>query len=218
MSIKKDWLNKEYIYSSINGFLFLFASLVINYFTGLYANRQASNVVSDILLDNISVVNVKLLFVDGTTIFMLIVIALMFWKPRQIPFILKSMALFILIRSFSVSLTHIAPPIDRVVINKNDLFEKIFFDSDLFFSGHTGLPFLFALIYRSHKRLHFIFLAASLIGAVSVILGHLHYSIDVFAAFFITYTIYHLAMWLFKSDYQNFLESLSTMPWAKSVQ
>jgi hypothetical protein len=39
---------------------------------------------------------------------------------------------------------------------------------------------------------------------VIVLLSHLHYSIDVFAAFFITYSIYHIALKLFDRDYEFF--------------
>ena len=31
-------------------------------------------------------------------------------------------------------------------------------------------------------------------------MGHLHYSIDIFAAFFITYAIYHIAVQIFKKE------------------
>ena len=44
-------------------------------------------------------------------------------------------------------------------------------------------------------------LVASLVFGTAVLLGHLHYSIDVFSAFFITYAIFHLAIWLFPKDY-----------------
>jgi len=45
-------------------------------------------------------------------------------------------------------------------------------------------------------------LAASLIFGAAVLFGHLHYSIDVFAAFFITYAIFHIAQKFFPKDYK----------------
>ena len=35
-------------------------------------------------------------------------------------------------------------------------------------------------------------------------MAHFHYSIDVLSAFFITYTIYHLARFFFEKDYLLF--------------
>ena len=39
---------------------------------------------------------------------------------------------------------------------------------------------------------------------VVVLLGHLHYTIDVASAFFITYSIYHIAEWAFGKSKKMF--------------
>jgi hypothetical protein len=39
---------------------------------------------------------------------------------------------------------------------------------------------------------------------IVVLLGHLHYSIDVLSAFFITYSIYHICELFFKTDKKIF--------------
>ncbi len=80
-----------------------------------------------------------------------------------------------------------------------------FTGDDLFFSGHVGLTFLMALLLWDVPVLRYIYLAISVMFAGVVLLGHLHYSIDVFAAYFITYTIFILATRLFKSDYERSL-------------
>lgn len=43
--------------------------------------------------------------------------------------------------------------------------------------------------------------------AALVLLGHLHYSIDVFAAFFIVYVIFIIAKRVFKGEYEMLLRS-----------
>jgi membrane-associated phospholipid phosphatase len=64
------------------------------------------------------------------------------------------------------------------------------------------VPFLLGLIYWDNKILRLIFIATSVVFGTTVLLGHTHYSIDVFAAFFITYSIFHIALYLFKKDWE----------------
>ena len=106
------------------------------------------------------------------------------------PFTLYSLALFFVIRSMFVTLTHLGPFSPSTPIDFGTTIQKMFFGDDYFFSGHTGSPFLMALVYWREKNLRAIFLGLSFFFGAIVLMGHLHYSIDVFGAFFITYTIY----------------------------
>ena len=131
-------------------------------------------------------------------------------EPKRIPFLFKSAALFVCLRSFFIILTHFAPPINESVVNSSNFLERLLAGSgyDLFFSGHTGFSFLMALLFWENKYLRIIFLSASLIFGAAVLFGHLHYSIDVFSAFFITYGIFNLSKWLFKKDHQLFADTV----------
>jgi membrane-associated phospholipid phosphatase len=144
------------------------------------------------------------IIIYGAVLLIIFGILVMFFNPKTIPFTIKALALFIVIRSMFVSLTHLGPFSPQVVIDPTKMINLLGIGTtaDLFFSGHTGIPFLLALIYWNDVRLRLIFLATSATFAVSVLLGHLHYSIDVFAAFFITYTIFHIAQKLFAKDWQ----------------
>jgi hypothetical protein len=102
-----------------------------------------------------------------------------------------------------VSLTHIGPYPTKLVLESN-LLDFITTGNDLFFSGHTGLPFLIALIYWDHVYIRRLFIIASIVFGAVVLLSHLHYSIDVFAAFFITYAIYHIALLVFSLEHKVF--------------
>ena len=122
------------------------------------------------------------------------------------PLALKAIALFLLVRAVFVSLTHIAPfPIEPQT--SAPFLNSIFFGSDLFFSGHTGLPFLAALAFWHIPALRFFYLCSTLFFGTIVLLGHYHYSIDVLAALFITHGIFQIARWLFRRDYALFRSS-----------
>ncbi|HEY1041460.1 MAG TPA: phosphatase PAP2-related protein [Candidatus Paceibacterota bacterium] len=195
----------EVVKSSLIGLSLLAISFVVNYVAGVYADKNQSNFVNDIVLSNIPPFDVNLWFVYGALAMGIFVIILCLTKPRRIPYLSKSVALFIVIRSLFISVTHLGSfPTKITVDSAFDFFHKISFTGDLFFSGHTGIPFLLALIFWKHEILRPLFLGISVLFAVLVLLGHLHYSIDVLGAFFITYTIYHLSEVLFKKDKKMF--------------
>jgi len=201
----KTHINKEYLKEAILSLVFLTVSLIINYYTGLYATSVASNPVSDIILSNFRVYDVDFFFIYGALALWAFFIAIIFLDPKKIAFSFKSIALFVVIRAIFVSLTHIAPFPGQIVIVGNRFFDLFSASAgDLFFSGHTGLPFLFALIFWKEKVLRYIMLAASVFFGIIVLMGHIHYTIDVAAAFFITYSIYSLALVFFKKDREYF--------------
>lgn len=191
--------------------LALFAvSVAATHYASRYAEIKASNHVEDLILSNTPVINFEFVFVELAIALMLFVVALCIKYSRGSPFIIKTISLFILIRAGFVSLTHIGPFPTRLDIESN-LLDFITSGNDLFFSGHTGLPFLIALIFWNHKYLRALFVGAAGLFGTIVLLAHLHYSIDVFAAFFITYAIYHISLKLFKADYHHFVLEQESM-------
>lgn len=194
-------IDRSYKISAAWGLLMVLGGLVMYYFAGRYATVHASNSVGDILLNILPVFDVTEIFVYGFIAFCVFVAILLLRDSLRLPFTLKAIGLFTIIRSLFVMLTHLAP--STVSIDYNDIdfiLKKIIFDGDLFFSGHAGLPFLMALLYWDNKFLRYFFIIISGIFSIIVLLGHLHYSIDVFAAFFITYSIFRLSCVLFKKD------------------
>ncbi|MBI5469697.1 hypothetical protein HY968_00035 [Candidatus Kaiserbacteria bacterium] len=194
---KDHFKDKDYRSAVLSSALVFIASVIASLAAGLFSKSHASNPVSDLVLSNIPVFQVDELFVYGTIILIVFVLILAFAHPKRIPFTLHTLALFFFIRAGFVTLTHIAPFPGRAATDFGATTQKYFFGDDLFFSGHTGTPFLLALIFWREWRLRYVFLAWSAYFAVVVLLGHLHYSIDVAAAFFITYTIFCMAEWLF---------------------
>lgn len=198
---KDFWKEKEFFYPVIIGIIFFVASLILNHFASVYTDRSAGNYVHDILLDNLPVMDVDGILNYGTIVFSLIIIFFALAHPKRISFMLKSLALFIFIRSIFISLTHLGP---SPIQTPSDLLASLLTGNDFFFSAHTGMPFLLALIFWENKFIRYISLSVSVIFGASVILGHLHYSIDVFAAFFITFTIFSIAKKIFSADYKIF--------------
>jgi len=198
--------DRRFLFALITAFLFLIISITTTYFAIQYVNEKASNPVTDIILSNIPVFDVDGIFIFGPVIFWLIIAAyVVFFEFKKIPFMVKSVALFVFIRAIFITLTHIGPFPDQNLTSISNSFFSVFTSgSDLFFSSHTGLPFLMALIFWENKYVRWFCLLASFFFGAIVLMAHLHYSIDVAAAFFITYTIFHLAKKWFKIEYEIF--------------
>jgi divalent metal cation (Fe/Co/Zn/Cd) transporter len=208
LSYKRHFTDKNFITSTASAVCFLIVSLVVNFYAGTYAARSASSPVTDIILSNVRAYDLDVVFVYGSIIFFFFIVILGLHKPERIPFILKSIALFVVIRSGFITLTHLGTFPTQVNV-QSDLLSMLTFGGDLFFSGHTGLPFLLALIFWRNKIIKNIFLLFSIVFAAVVLLSHMHYTIDVASAFFITYTIFHMAEYLFKKDRQRFNGTIS---------
>jgi hypothetical protein len=198
--------DRKFMISSLTSFVFLGISIVVNYFAAEYVAERASNSVTDIVLSNIRVFDVDTPFVYGALFLIVITTLICLYEPKKTPFIVKTISLFILTRAFFITLTHIGPFPTHAFINHEGIVGLFTKGSDLFFSGHTGMPYLMALIFWQHKIFRSFFLVlAGFFGAI-VLMGHLHYSIDVASAFFITYTIFHIAEVLFKKDQVTFFK------------
>jgi hypothetical protein len=203
--------SKHFLLSFFIGIFMFSAALVISSYAVGFATASASNPVTDLILDNVRVFDVDGFFVNGAVIMVLFIITVCFLSPRRIPFAAKTIALFIVIRSLFIILTHIGSFPTQAVIDPStqnvlqdiigtNLYSSLFLGKDSFFSGHTGLPFLMAYLYWDKRWLRYIFIGLSIMFGIVVLLGHLHYTIDVLSAFFIAYGIYRMARVLFPTD------------------
>jgi hypothetical protein len=200
------WKKSGVRLSTFNGLLLFLISLEVSRIASIYATNNASNPVNDVILSNTPVFNVDWIVNEGAFLFSLFVAGVLILEPKRIAFTLKASALFIFVRSIFITLTHLAPFPTRAFLDPTDLFSVFNFGGDFFFSGHTGFPFLIALIFWNVRPIRIISIIVSLAFATAVLLGHLHYSIDVFAVFFITYSIFHLALRWFARDYRVFYD------------
>ena len=201
---ESSFSQKKFVVSCCLALIFLAISLGINYVAGEFATEYQSNSVTDVILSNTPVFDLDEIFVGGSLVFAALITYLCFANPKNIPYTVKSIAFFTITRSVFVSLTHIGAFPQRAILDPASFISKFTFGGDLFFSGHTGMPFLIALIFWHNRFLRYLFLGISLVFAVVVLLGHRHYSIDVLGAYFITYTIFHLTELIFKKDREYF--------------
>ncbi len=109
---------------------------------------------------------------------------------------LQSYALIMFLRLITIYLLPLNAP--TTIIPLTDPFVEFFGGGqtlyrDLFFSGHTATMFLFYLT-NQNKKLRRIFFTATIIVGVCVLIQHVHYTIDVLAAPFFTYTSYRIAV------------------------
>jgi len=192
---KELWNHKNLIGLSI---LFLIAALVINYYSGSYVTQKGTAVVSDLILDNIPIFNLNFMFVYGY-IFVVgsMIVYPFFFKVKKIHTIIFQISLLIIMRSFFIMLTHLKSPDVGMTFVFPGVLNFLRFRNDLFFSGHTAMPFMAFFVFKESK-IKYLFLIESLIMGTVVLLTHEHYSIDVFSAFFITYGTYQIGEWMSK--------------------
>jgi hypothetical protein len=206
----KDLFESENLYSLISALVLLGFAFVAEHFANVYAliylERPTSVYVGDLLLDNLPVVDLSFIIVEIAMVAIVLGVAfLIYVRPRYLLFTLKTLALFIAIRALFISLTHVGIYPDSISLGTG-FFDAIYsylnFQTGFFFSGHTGIPFLMALIFWNKPGERNLLLLLSLVLGISVLLAHTHYSIDVLAAPFMAFGIYNMARYFFPRDYE----------------
>jgi len=200
MGIFQSWKkeiseNKKVIFFSI---IFLIIANFSYQIAGEYVDEVAGVQAQDIILDNIPTINLSFFYIYGGILILgLLIFYPLFFNVKKFHVSLSQLSLLLIIRSFFITLTHLKVPADAVEITIPKLYNLMTFNNDLFFSGHTALPFLGFLMFRK-ERIGIFFLVLTFVMMITVLFMHFHYSIDVFAALFITYGSFKVGEWLFK--------------------
>jgi len=181
---KEFWENKYYILIAL---VFLAIASFANYYSGVYVTNVNAQTVPDLILDHIGPYDFSFIFSYGYLLIMVIFFGYpLFFHIGKFHKFLGAFALLLIIRSFFIIFTHLQSPLTAIPVHFPGIIQNLSFTNDLFFSGHTAFPFL-GFLLSENKFLKYFFLFSSIIMAVTVLLMHVHYSIDVFAAFLITY-------------------------------
>jgi hypothetical protein len=124
----------------------------------------------------------------------------LFKRPRRFLLVLQAYTLMVALRIIAMDLVPLEPPTGMIILA--DPFAKMISGSgapltrDLFFSGHTATCFLMYLGVEKPAWAKRVLLALVVGVASGVLLQHVHYSIDVFAAPFFAYAAFHIAQML----------------------
>ena len=196
----KDWKREFFKYKY---FILIFLAIIgiasyLDYLSGTYVSAARVAGVPDLILDNIRPYDFSFLFVYGylALVFLLFLYPLIF-HISKLHKVIGQFSVLIALRSFFIIFTHLQTPLDAIHASFPWPFQGLYFLNDLFFSGHVAVSFLGFLLYKENK-IKYVFLIGAILMGIAVLGMHQHYSIDVFAAFFITYGSYKIGRFLFK--------------------
>lgn len=179
---------------ALAGSVFVLA-LLLNYWTGTYVDRIGPSLTParDLLFEHLPQGAFPVVHSWGFVAFLAVFAlgAILYEPRRRLPFFLWAYALIIATRAVFTVLTPLGMPPEAPSFAHyplRPLLRYFDFRYTFFFSGHTAFPFLGFLLSRQ-PWVRWSCLGFSLLLASSVLLSRLHYSIDVAAAFFITYAV-----------------------------
>lgn len=193
---RSAWTNPIFRIKTIFGSIILLAILIaFPFFFAIIEQREGMQF-NDRLLQLIPPVDVSVftfIVIWGMTLFL-------WFRCVQNPGIfivaLYSVIILCLSRMITISVFPLNPPVGLIPLKDpiSSLFyggTQVFITKDLFYSGHTATQFLIFLCLEKKKDKILALLSTTTVG-VLVLVQHVHYTIDVLAAFVITYFIYLL--------------------------
>ena len=165
----------------------------------LFVEDRTGAILSDPILNLFSPIDLTWLIFALIYLSLLLAIVELVKEPERFLLALQCYGLMVILRLIAMYLMPLEAP--STLLPLNDPFVQLFgegniLEKDLFFSGHTATLFLLFLMIKK-RNLKIIFLIFTLIVGISVILQHVHYTIDVFVAPFFAYTSYRIIL-LFK--------------------
>ncbi len=202
----KGFWTREHIRSLINGLILLALALIFESYALAYSSQVPARSVGDLLLSILPIVNLNFIIVEGALAAVGFSIILLLAKPRYLLFTIKAVAIFIVTRAIFISVTHIGIYPGQIGPDPTGFFDHLYIDlgmeTGFFFSGHTGLTFLIALIFWNEKFWRYAYLILSVVFGIAVLFAHVHYSIDVLAAPYMAYGIFKMSQYFFAEDYK----------------
>ena len=162
----------------------------------LFVEQRNGVVLNDPILNLFNPINLTWLTFALIYISIILFLFNIIKQPNKVMIALQAYGLMVVFRLIAMYLTPFEAP--ETILLLNDPFVQLFgkgdiLTKDLFFSGHTGTLFLLFL-FTENKTLKVIFLSATILVGIAVLLQHVHYTIDVFVAPFIAFASYTIIM------------------------
>jgi len=176
--------------------------LLFAYFFDFAQNRIGA-VMQDPILSLFKPINLTWLIFVVLYVSVLYTIVVMYNEPERFLVLLKAYIVLLLLRMLSIYLLPLEPPATMIHM-KDPIVEGLGssgreLTKDLFFSGHTSLMFLLFLAVRK-KSQKAILLASTVVVGAGVLLQHVHFTVDVVIAPFMSYCSYKF------SNYTSYTE------------
>lgn len=184
-------LKSKYLYIALICF---FIGGALNIASQTYLHNYLSQgktlpMLSDLILDNLPVVNVAIYYDIFALLPLIVVLIYVVHKKdyNRIPFIIMMSALFYIVRGIFIVLTPFGNP--PMFSGSDPLFNGFAkYDLGVYPSGHAGNVFLMFLLVKD-KLYKWIILTCLIIVIITLFLAHGHYSIDIFSGLFFSYAI-----------------------------
>jgi hypothetical protein len=184
-------LKSKYLYIALLAFI---AGAALNIASQTYLHNYTSEgkslpMLSDLILDNLPVLNVALYYDIFALIPLILILVYVIHKKdyERLPFIILMSALFYMVRGVFIVLTPFGNP---PMFNGSDPLFNGFakYDLGVYPSGHAGNVFLMYLLVKDKLYRWSIFICL-ILTIVTLFLAHGHYSIDILSGLFFAYAI-----------------------------
>jgi hypothetical protein len=176
------------------GFLSTLAGIGLNYISQAYLHDVISEgktlpMLSDLILDNLPLINVSLIYDIVALIPIILLIVYIFHKRdfNRIPLFLLLIGIFYIVRGVFIVLTPFGNP--PMFTGSDPLFHGFAnYELGVYPSGHAGNVFLMMLMVNN-KVYKWIIGICLVIVIIALFLAHGHYSIDILSGIFFSYAI-----------------------------
>jgi membrane-associated phospholipid phosphatase len=191
-----SWQNKSFRILLIGGIGGLLA--MVPFITGFfeYLEQRDGYQLNDFVLTSFNAYNVSV----PTFLIIWSMIGFTLFRSIQYPetllLVVWSYFLMLVGRTLTLLLVPLDPPAG--LIELKDPLSTLYYGSkfmtkDLFFSGHTATLFIMGLSMK-HTTDRWILIISSVLIGILVLVQHVHYTIDVIAAFIFGYLFYRIAL------------------------